>query len=235
MSIFSPKTRFGRCSFLEGFTDCHSHILPGVDDGVKTMDKSLDILARYEAAGITDVWLTPHIMEDVPNTTEGLRKRFDELQEAWKGGVRLHLASENMMDVLFEKRLQDKDFLPLPGNRLLVETSYYNPPMDLHGILDAVKSAGYYPVLAHPERYIYMDAKDYDRLKREDILFQLNLSSLLGLYGRRVRAKAESLLRKGCYNFSGTDLHRESMFVNMMQASFPKKYLKLIPHNDFLR
>ena len=53
---------------LRGFTDCHSHILPGVDDGVKTLRESLAILAKYEDLGISDLWLTPHIMEDIPNT-----------------------------------------------------------------------------------------------------------------------------------------------------------------------
>ena len=108
--------------------------------------------------------------------------------------------------------------------------------LDGEGRIDGImQSAGYYPVLAHPERYIYMTGSDYDALKREDILFQLNLSSLLGLYGGEVRAKAEIMLKKGFYDFSGTDLHRENMFVSMLEASFPKKYADLIPHNDILR
>ena len=67
---------------LIGFTDYHSHILPGVDDGVQTMDESLEILRLYEEQGIKSVWLTPHIMEDIPNTTAHLRDRFAELQAA---------------------------------------------------------------------------------------------------------------------------------------------------------
>ena len=90
---------------LIGFTDYHSHILPGVDDGVQTMDESLEILRLYEEQGIKSVWLTPHIMEDIPNTTAHLRDRFAELQAAYTGGVQLHLAAENMLDNLFEERL----------------------------------------------------------------------------------------------------------------------------------
>ena len=156
-------TRPTLLSSLPGFTDHHSHILFGVDDGVKTLEVSLRVLQRYEEIGIAEVWCTPHIMEDIPNTTQGLRERFAELTAAYQGPIRLHLAAEYMMDQLFEERLQNKDLLPLgaEGNRLLVETSYFNPPMGMHNILKRIKSQGYFPVLAHPERYVYMDKNDY--------------------------------------------------------------------------
>ena len=63
---------------FDGFTDWHCHILPGVDDGFKTMEDSLAVLARYEEAGVKNVFLTPHIMVDIPNETDALRKSFDE-------------------------------------------------------------------------------------------------------------------------------------------------------------
>ena len=152
---------------FEDFTDCHSHILPGVDDGVQTMEEALEILRLYEELGIKSVWLTPHIMEDMPNTTTHLRERFAELQAAYTGNVELHLAAENMLDNLFEERLGKNDLLPLGGNgdHLLVETSYFNPPMGLNNILLRIKAKGYHPVLAHPERYVYMGESDYRQLK----------------------------------------------------------------------
>lgn len=196
-------------SQLEGFTDFHSHILFGVDDGVKTLDMSLEVLKRYEAIGIAEVWCTPHIMEDIPNTTAGLRERFAELETAYSGPVKLHLAAEYMMDELFENRLEQGDLLPLgdEGNCLLVETSYFNPPMDLKEILKRIKNKGYFPVLAHPERYVYMGKDDYRALKEQDIRFQLNLSSLAGAYGVETQKKARWLLKKEYYNLVGSDLH----------------------------
>ncbi len=196
-------------SLLSGFTDYHSHILFGVDDGVKTLEVSLQVLQRYEEIGIAEVWCTPHIMEDIPNTTEGLRARFAELQAAYHGPVKLHLAAEYMMDQLFEERLQNNDLLPLgsEGNRLLVETSYFNPPMGMHDILKQIKTQGYFPVLAHPERYVYMDKDDYRTLKARCILFQLNLASLAGAYGPDAQKKARWLLKKDFYNLAGSDLH----------------------------
>ena len=69
---FRKKQTLEESGFFRGFTDWHCHILPGVDDGVLTMDESLQILAEYERLGVKEVWLTPHIMEDIPNTTEKL-------------------------------------------------------------------------------------------------------------------------------------------------------------------
>ena len=102
-----------------GFTDWHCHVLPGVDDGVRTMAEALEVLEEYGRRGVAEVWLTPHIMEDIPNTTAALRERFSELQAAYSGPVRLHLAAENMLDSLFEERLESGDLLPLgPGGTI---------------------------------------------------------------------------------------------------------------------
>lgn len=198
---------------LNGYTDWHSHILPGVDDGVRTMKEAIGILQTYERLGFDTIWLTPHVMEDMPNATAALRERFEELKAAYGGKVRLQLASENMLDNLFEQRLECGDLLPLgeAGDSLLVETSYYSPPMDLHNTLRRIQERGYYPVLAHPERYRYMEKKDYRELKDMGVKFQLNLASLYGLYGAHVQAKALYLKRKGLYEYTGTDTHDRNM------------------------
>lgn len=196
-------------SLLTGFTDHHSHILPGVDDGVKKMETSLKVLEHYEQLGIAEVWCTPHVMEDIPNTTEGLKARFAELCEAYQGPIKLHLAAEYMMDALFEERLEQGDLMKLgnAGNQVLVETSYFTPPMDMDGILRRIKQKGLYPMLAHPERYVYMNQKRYTELKDNGIRFQLNLSSLAGAYGSEAKDKALWILKKEYYNLAGSDLH----------------------------
>lgn len=213
-------------SQLKGFTDFHSHILFGVDDGVKTLDVSLEVLKRYEDIGIAEVWCTPHVMEDIPNTTEELRNRFAELEKAYTGPIQLHLAAEYMMDELFESRLEQNDLLALgeEGNWLLVETSYFNPPMDIGGILKRIKSKGFFPVLAHPERYVYMGKGMYKMLKQEGILLQLNLSSLAGAYGVEAQKKARWLLKKQYYDMAGSDLHsiRNMQFWDARAPRIPK-------------
>ena len=196
-------------SLLTNFTDHHSHILPGVDDGVKKMETSLKVLERYEQLGIAEVWCTPHVMEDIPNTTAGLQARFAELCETYQGPIKLHLAAEYMMDELFEERLEQGDLLKLgdEGNQVLVETSYFTPPMDMDAILRRIKQKGIYPMLAHPERYVYMNKERYKELKNNGIRFQLNLSSVAGAYGSEAKDKALWLLKQNFYNIVGSDLH----------------------------
>lgn len=206
---FRKKQTLEESGFFRGFTDWHCHILPGVDDGVQTMEEALQILAEYERLGVKEVWLTPHIMEDIPNTTEKLRDRFTELRTAYQGSVMLHLASENMLDNLFEERLEKNDLLPIgkDGEHLLVETSYFNPPMGLSNILLRIKAKGYYPILAHPERYMYMSETDYKRLNSMNVKFQLNQFSLFGLYGKDVQKRAKMLQKLKMYDYIGSDLH----------------------------
>ena len=205
MWLFHKTTVLSRSGLLKGMVDCHSHLLPGVDDGVQSMEESLQILREMEQQGIRRVWLTPHIMEDIPNETLALQRKFWELLQQYRGAVELKLAAEYMLDNLFEERLEKEDLLLLEeGKRfLLVETSYFNPPMDLLSVLQRIQKKGYYPLLAHPERYEYMQKEDYNTLKEEHISFQLNLPSLAGMYGKHVQKKAEDLLKAGMYDRMG--------------------------------
>ena len=212
---------------LVGSPDYHSHILPGVDDGVQTMDEALEILACFERQGVAALWLTPHVMEDIPNTTERLRLCFARLKAEYKGGVKLNLAAEYMLDTLFDARLADNDLLPLgeQGNHILVETSFFNPPMCLYDTVARIKSKGYYPLLAHPERYLYMCEKDYRTLKAAGVKFQLNWASLAGHYGSRVKKKALWLVGKNMYDVAGSDTHSLALrhWEMKIDASIVKK------------
>ena len=243
---------------LSGGTDWHCHILPGVDDGIRSMESALEVLAYYEHIGIREVWLTPHIMEDVPNEPDALRTRFAELCAAYEthlglpagaathaaayaqtaAPIRLHLAAENMIDTLFDRRFEAGQLLTMvhhslpenataaapgtstgmpadtipgtAGDMLLVETSYFSPPMAFEDTLDEIRLKGLHPLLAHPERYVYMGRREYERLKDNGVLFQLNLMSLVGMYGNDAADKASRLLLDGMYDYAGSDLHRLS-------------------------
>ena len=210
---FTRSCSLAESGLFEGFTDWHSHILPAVDDGVRSVEEALEILPGYAALGMKTVWLTPHIMEDMPNTPESLKRKFEELRTAYSGRIELHLAAEHMLDNLFDERLDGNDLLPIGrrGNHLLVETSYFNPPLDLEGTLCRIRSRGYYPLLAHPERYVYMSRKDYRRLHEAGVRFQLDLFTLAGMYGKRAMECAGWLLEQGFYNAAGTDIHRKAV------------------------
>lgn len=225
---FGNKLRIDKSGILQSFTDWHCHLLPGVDDGVQTMEETLQLLALYEHQGIREVWLTPHIMEDIPNTTQRLRNRFGELQNTYKGPITLHLAAEHMLDSLFEERLAAGDVLPLgkDGRHLLVETSYFNPPFGLNDVLLRIKSKGYVPVLAHPERYVYMDKDDYRQLRTLNVKMQLNLGSLAGIYGPEAKQKAEWLLKNQYYSYTGTDTHRKQVWEHTVRLKVGKEWLE---------
>lgn len=231
MSLLSGLFKSGQHLDLTGITDWHSHILPGVDDGVRSMDESLEILERYENAGIKKLWLTPHIMEDVPNGTSSLKKRFEELKQHYHGTVELHLAAENMIDNLFLQRLESDDLLPIgeDGKTLLVETSYFSAPFGFHDTLDTIKSKGFTPLLAHPERYNYINSPaEYIRLKDQGVKFQLNAMSIGGYYGPAVRDKAMELLKEGMYDRVGSDIHRVEHFDIMTRMKLSRETNSLL-------
>lgn len=201
------RHRLVNSGILRGKTDIHCHVLPGVDDGSPDADHSLDLLDYMaEDLGFKEVWFTPHVMADGGNTAARLQARLDEFLPLYEGDIKIHLASEYMMDQGFRERLHT-DPLRLGKSHLLVETSYMSGPHDLYKILEDVWNCGFHPLIAHPERYMYMDMDDYNELKSNGYEFQLNFMSLSGYYGPVPKEKAERFLSEGMYDFTGSDLH----------------------------
>lgn len=237
MLFFKDTTTLKKSDLLNKMSDFHCHLLPGVDDGIKVIEDTLKILSYYESLGISTVWMTPHVMEDIPNTTEKLKERFHYVLTQYNGPIKLHLAAEYMMDNEFSNRIDKKDFLPLgeDQDQVLVETSTFNGPRHMEDIFNRIKSAGFFPVLAHPERYTYMKKEDYLKWKNQDIKFQLNMPSLHGLYGKNEKEKAEWMLLNDMYDYYGTDTHTTRHIANtdLPFAEFEFKK-KLLPHLEEL-
>lgn len=226
MWLFKDKVdSIEKSGMLAGMTDWHSHVLPGVDDGIQNIEESLEVLRHFDSLGLDTLWLTPHIMEDYPNTTQDLKSRFEELKKVWTGNLKLRLASENMLDSLFKERLAARDLLPIGENadHLLIETSYFSAPMGFDSIIDSIMSAGYYPLLAHPERYKYMDEADYKKLRDKGVKMQLNYVSLVGGYGETARKKSIWLLENGYIDAVGSDVHRLKSNQSLITESPSKK------------
>ena len=233
MGLFSSKVLVRDSGLMEGFRDCHCHLLPGVDDGVQESDETMQILEEWELLGVKEVWLTPHIMEDIPNEPVALRERFESLTAFYIGNVKLHLAAEHMMDGPFLKRLEKNDVMTYDdnlnkGGKLLVETSYYTPPMNMTDVIERIKERGGVPILAHPERYQYMDKTDYKRWKQRGVLLQLNVPSLVGAYGPMVQKKAEWLLKENMYDYCGSDTHSTNQVGMFLNSEISKKTVKMI-------
>ena len=209
------RHRLLRSGILKGRTDIHSHILPGVDDGSPDIPNSLDLLDYMEEIGFARVWLTPHVMADFHQTSAHLQHVFDDFKSHYKGPLQLFLAAEYMMDAAFRDQLHTTPFR-LGRDHLLVETSYMSGPMDLQDILLDVWQTGFKPLIAHPERYMYMDEADYQLLHDKGYDLQLNLMSLSGYYGARPKFVAEKLLEQGFYTYVGSDLHHLDRYEDFL-------------------
>lgn len=202
-----------------GMVDYHSHLLPGVDDGVTTFDESMNVLKEYEKLGLKGLYLTPHIMEDYrDNCAENLKERFDEYRKQYTGSIKLHIAAEYMFDYSFWKRLKEDKPLTIGKHSILLEFPFSNGITDIKRRLIQVQELGYSIILAHPERYSFLNIEDYRILKSAGIYFQLNLFSLLGAYGAEARQQAKNLLNHNFYNYIGSDIHSYDAFMNYIKV-----------------
>ena len=145
--------------------------------------------------------------------------------------VTINAAAEYMMDEQFSDLLEKGDILTLKDNYILVEMSYFSPPINLFEILFQIQLKGYKPILAHPERYnsYHNNFEVYYKLKKAGCLFQLNLLSLTEQYGKFVTKTAEKLIKENLYDFVGTDTHHKN-HLNLLQKISTKKNLKNIEH-----
>ncbi|MFK5890095.1 MAG: histidinol phosphatase [Flavobacteriaceae bacterium] len=216
MLLFKKKKITLSQVFPKGYTDIHSHLLPGIDDGAKTLEDSLNLIRQFKTFGVTNLITTPHVMGQVwPNTPGIINQKLDTLKQALKdeglSDINISAAAEYLLDDNFITLMKSKKLLTLKDNLVLVELSYFNPPSHLFEILFDMQVAGYKPVLAHPERYTFYhnDVEKYDTLKKAGCLFQLNLLSLTKHYGEKVKATAHYLLKTGYYDFAGSDVHHK--------------------------
>lgn len=220
--------------FPKGFVDIHSHLLFGIDDGAKDLEDALSMIQKMAANGIQDFITTPHILGDLyPNTPTIIHNKLKAVQNALSQHhlehIRITAAAEYMMDEQFSALLEKDELLPLKGKYVLVEMSYFSPPLNLYDILFQIQLKGYKPVLAHPERYFSYHNKiqAYHKLKRTGCLFQLNLLSLTPHYGKNVQKTARLLLKENLYDFVGTDAHHH-LHLELLEKVATKANHKLL-------
>jgi protein-tyrosine phosphatase len=195
-------------------TDMHSHILPGIDDGSDGIETSLELIRGLKALGYNKLIATPHIMWDMyRNTPEIVNRQLNLVREAVKKAgieIAINAAAEYFLDEHVEDLLAKKEpLLTVSDNKVLTEFSMAFPSMNIKEILFEMQMQGYQPIIAHPERYIYLQKNKefYNELKDIGCIFQLNILSLGGHYGKSVMELAQWLLKNGFYTLAGTDLH----------------------------
>lgn len=213
-SIFRPKSPALK-DLLVGYTDIHSHLLFGIDDGAETEQDSKFLMNSFVDFGFKNAIATPHTIKDLwDNTKEGITTKYQEVQQVLpdlSAKLNLRVASEYLMDDSFMQLFQSEKLLTLKDDYVLVEMSYVNPPIQLYDIIFDLQMTGYKPVLAHPERYLFyhFDFEQYKKLKSAGCLFQLNLLSAVGYYGPNIAKVADRLLSEKMIDFVGTDAHHE--------------------------
>lgn len=217
-----------------GSTDIHSHILPGIDDGAADLQTSSTLIQGLIDLGFSKSIATPHTMAGVYDNTnasinQALQTTVAQLEDN-KTNFPLKAASEYMMDNMFFNRIKNgESLLTLKDNFVLVEMSFLAAPNTLFDIIFELQLAGYTPVLAHPERYRFYhhNFKMYEQLRKAGCLFQLNLLSTVGYYGKSIAAIADLLLDKKMIDFVGTDIHHEKHLKAFEQKVILKNIAEL--------
>lgn len=241
LSLFKNKPKLSELIPNE-YVDIHSHLLPGIDDGAKNSNDSKLILDSMIDFGFKQVITTPHTFKNVwDNTAEDIRKTYETTKtelKAESSKVKLRAASEYMMDENFVSLFKSEKLLTLKENYVLVEMSYLNPPIQLLDILFELQLEGYKPVLAHPERYNFYHSKpkEYEKLKKAGCLFQMNLLSSVGYYGKDVLNTADKLLTNNLIDFVGSDIHHSQhieAFKSKIRIKNQKEFENAIAKNTF--
>jgi protein-tyrosine phosphatase len=221
-------------------TDLHSHLIPGIDDGSKSMEDSIAMIRAFAAQGYTKLITTPHIMSHrYPNTRaiieEGLAALKKELQER-AIAIEIEAASEYYLDETVMALVDKRDIMTFGDNLMLFEMSYVQPLHFLEEMLFEIKVAGYKPVLAHPERYLYMheDFSRYERLKEMGLLFQVNIPSFGSYYSSSIEKTANKIAEAGMIDFLGSDAHKIAHLEALKQVKAEKAYARIFENNTIL-
>jgi len=208
----------------------HSHLLAGLDDGVKSYDEALQLIQNFHRLGYKKIITTPHIMSDYyRNEPEQILAKLEELKQVLRDNevpVIVEAAAEHYLDEsLIAKIHEQKPLLTFGSNYLLFETNFFSEPFQLNEFIFNSITQGYKPVLAHPERYQYMSMKKAEDLKDRGVLLQLNIPSLVGYYGKPVERMAVKLIDAGWIDMVGSDCHNMQQF-NALEEAFKNKNFK---------
>ena len=241
-NLFSKKKQKAeKFDFALLKTDVHSHLLPGIDDGAKDLATSLELIRGMKELGYRKLITTPHIIWDMyRNTPAIINDKLELVRKAVKEegiDIEIHAAAEYFLDEHVEELLKKKEpLLTVSGKKVLTEFSLAFPSMNTKDILFEMQMQGYQPIIAHPERYIYLhqNKEFYEELKDIGCLFQLNILALSGHYGRSVKDLAEYLLQKGFYDLVGTDLHHFRHLEELQYAEMTAALQKAIESGQII-
>ncbi len=222
-------------------TDMHCHLIPKVDDGSKCEEESIECLNTLRAVGYNKVIITPHFQTPrFENKEEDIKQRFANLKfQAAEAGVMIDMAGvggEYRIDSGFQRRLEEPKFLMVGDKYVLVEFSLHQQMMGVDEMIFDMQMKGYEVILAHPERYPYMNVQGVrmERLKDQGVYFQINVLSLGGFYGEEAKHKAYDMLERGWVEFMGTDMHNTMYAQALCALTHDRKVAKVLAKHEFM-
>ena len=219
----------------------HSHLLPGIDDGARNIEASVELIRGMRELGYQKLITTPHVIWDMyRNTPEIIHEKLVLVKDAVKNkgiDVEIHAAAEYFLDEHVEELLKRKEpLLAVSGNKVLTEFSMMFPSMNIKDLLFEMVMMGYQPIIAHPERYVYLQKNKefYRELRDIGCFFQLNLLSVLGYYGKSVKDLAEFLISEDYYDLIGTDLHNTNHLEALQKVVMNNQLRKLMSSDKLI-
>lgn len=232
-SLFgSSKKTTPDLSFL--VADMHSHLLPGLDDGLQEIEQTIAFMQELREIGYKKLICTPHILSDVyPNSPETILPKLELVRSALNENnvdIQVEAAAEYMVDIEFEDYVNaGKPLLTFGKNLILIEMSYAAVSNNIENVIFNLRMKGLQPVLAHPERYNYYfgDLEKFQRFIDLGCYLQINILSLLGYYGDAAKNTAQNLLKKNMVTLVGTDMHHENHLNGLIALASKKSFYKL--------
>lgn len=221
--------------------DLHSHLIPGIDDGAKTEDDSILLMRGFHNLGYRKLITTPHIYHGVYNNTPSIIlsgcEKLRKLCATNEIFIDIEAAGEYYFDNYFFELIEKKELLTFGNGYVLFELPMNTRPAMVEDVVFKLNLAGYKPVLAHPERYLYFHdrkMRDYQKLKDLGLYFQVNLMSLTGYYNEAIKRAAFDLMKHSLVDFAGSDLHREKHLSIVAKGLRQPELIKLIREGRIL-
>lgn len=219
--------------------DMHSHLIPGIDDGSRSMDETIAMLAKFESLGYSKIITTPHILSDYyKNTPEIILAGLKEVRETAKKlnlTIEIEAAAEYYFDENFIEQIKNKNLLTFGDNYVLLEFAFMDEPSNTDSLFFDLQANGYQPVLAHFERYSYWHGS-IDKaieLRNRGVKIQMNLNSLTGHYGPEVKKQAQALVDAKIVDFAGSDCHRIQHLM-LLESQLKNPYFHKLLENPLL-
>ena len=208
--------------------DIHTHILPLLDDGSSSVEHSLDMINECVRQGVTDVILTPHHRRPYIHNTTSVKDCFEDFKNIIKEQnipINVYLGQEIYVGDDIKGKVCNQKVLTINDTKYLLLEFDYNDEQEISEVVYELSRSGYKPIVAHVERYTYVDEQDVYEIRESGGLIQVNAQSLVGDTDRRKRKIARKLLKEGLIDFVASDMHHQR--TNYMQKAYnfvKKKY-----------